>query len=297
MVKIQVPATSANLGAGFDSLGIALKMYNIINMEEYDGIDISSKDDVFVPLDRSNLIYASAKKLYRVCGKPFHGLKIEQQNNIPMSRGLGSSSACIAAGLVGANKLLGNPMKKEELIDYATKIEGHPDNVVPAILGGLTVSVLKEDKVYCSSIPVSGNLCFCAMIPPFEIKTSISRRTLKSYYSREDAVFNISRSALTVASLFTGQFENLKVSTEDRIHQPYRIRLIRGAKDIFDISYRLGSYGTYLSGSGSTVVSILKKEIAEDFKKNMLKEMKSKKIENWRLEILDIDYNGAKVIY
>lgn len=297
MIKIQVPATSANIGSGFDSLGIALKMYNIINMEEYDGISISSKDDVFVPIDKSNLIYASAEKLYKICGKSFHGLRIEQENNIPMSRGLGSSSACIAAGLVGANKLLGNPMKKEDLINYATKIEGHPDNVAPAVLGGLAVSALKEDRVYCASIPISSRLCFCAMIPPFEIKTSTSRSTLKSYYSMEDVVFNISRSALTVASLFTGQFENLKISTEDRIHQQYRLRLIRGAKDIFDTSYKLGSYGTYLSGSGPTIVSILNKKLAEDFKKNMDREMRNKRIENWKLEILDIDYNGAKIIY
>ena len=297
MIKIQVPATTANIGSGFDSLGIALKMYNNVYIEEYDGIDISSNDNVFIPIDSRNLVFASAKRIYELCGKDFKGLKIKQENVIPMARGMGSSSACIVAGLVGANKILGNPLSKDELLNIAVKLEGHPDNVVAAILGGLTVSAIKEEKVYGVSIPISSRLCFALLIPPFELKTSRARNVLKQYYSREDAVFNISRSALTSASLFSAKFENLKVSVEDRIHQPYRLGLIDGARDIFNIAYELGSYGTYISGAGPTIASIIDKKNAENFKENILKEMENKNIKNWKLKVLDVDYNGARIIY
>ena len=135
MVKITVPATSANLGSGFDSLGLALTMYNTIYLEEYDGIDIVSLDDVPIPTDESNLIFSSAKRIYEIVDKPFNGLKIRQSNNIPMSRGLGSSSACLVGGLMAANALLGNPLTKEELINLSAAIEGNPDNKTPAIFG------------------------------------------------------------------------------------------------------------------------------------------------------------------
>ena len=141
MIKIQIPATSANLGAGFDALGLALTYYNYVEMEESDKIDISSLDDVEVPVDENNLIYISAKDLFNVCGKKINGLKIRQTNNIPMARGLGSSSACIVAGLVGANTLLGNPLTADDLVDLAAQIEGHPDNTAPALLGGIVTAV------------------------------------------------------------------------------------------------------------------------------------------------------------
>lgn len=296
MIKIQVPVTSANLGSGFDSLGIALQMYNNIYMEEYNGIKISSKDDVFVPVDEKNLIYSSAKRLYDICGKPFPGLKIEQENIIPMARGMGSSSACIVGGLIGANRLLGTPFKREELTSIAAKLEGHPDNVVPAILGGLTSSVIDGNKVYSVSIPPTNKLCFALMIPPFELKTSLARSVLKEFYSKEEAVFNISRASLTMASLFSGKFENLKVSLKDKIHQPYRMRLIEDADKIFDITYKLGAYGTYISGAGPTIASIINKEDAETFKANVSGEFKKSNINNWRIEILDVDYVGAKIL-
>ncbi|MBP3270883.1 MAG: homoserine kinase, partial [Ruminococcus sp.] len=128
MIKIQIPATSANLGAGFDALGLALTYYNHVEMEESDRVEISSADGIPVPTDESNLIYVSAKDLYEVCGKKLSGLKLVQTNNIPMARGLGSSSACIVAGLVGANTLLGSPLTTDDLVDLAAQIEGHPDN-------------------------------------------------------------------------------------------------------------------------------------------------------------------------
>lgn len=139
MIKIRIPATSANIGSGFDSLGLALNLYNYIYMEQIDGIEIKSKDHTVIPTGENNLVYKTAKHLFEICGKPFTGLHIEQENNIPMTRGLGSSSACIVGGLFGANELMGNPLSQDELVNFAAVMEGHPDNSTPAILGGYSM--------------------------------------------------------------------------------------------------------------------------------------------------------------
>ena len=144
MIRIEVPATSANLGSGFDCLGLALTMYNQVWMEEADGVEIISRDGLSIPVDESNLIYWSAKKLYERCSRRLPGLHIEQQSDIPMARGLGSSSACIVAGLLGANRFLGSPLSMQELVNLACEIEGHPDNIAPAFLGGLATSVFNS---------------------------------------------------------------------------------------------------------------------------------------------------------
>ena len=136
MIRIDIPATSANLGSGFDSLGIALTMCNRVWMEEADELKITTTDKIKVPTDETNLIYWAARHLYQICGKTLPGLHIIQENNIPMARGLGSSSACIVAGILGANRMLGSPMSQSDLINLAAQIEGHPDNTSPAISGG-----------------------------------------------------------------------------------------------------------------------------------------------------------------
>ncbi len=222
MIRIDVPATSANLGSGFDSLGIALTMKNRVWVEEYDGLDISCTDGLDVPKDESNLIFWAASHLYDICGKKLPGLKIIQENNIPMARGLGSSSACIVAGILAANRFMGNPLSHTDLINLAAKIEGHPDNTSPALSGGLVASAMEGERVYSVSVPVSDKIRFAVMIPPFELKTEKARAALPKEYSREDAVYNLSRSGLMTASLFSGELHNLRVAVQDRIHQPYR---------------------------------------------------------------------------
>ena len=196
-----VPASSANLGAGFDSLGLALTLYNRVWMEEADGCLIESTDGLAIPTDESNMIYQTAKGLYDRCGRPFHGLHIRQENNIPMTRGLGSSSACLVAGLLGANTLLGCPLSDEDLSDLAAELEGHPDNTAPALLGGLVTAVMEGGRVYTVSVPVSENIRFAVFIPDFELKTEVARAALPEQVSRADAVYNLSRAALMTASL------------------------------------------------------------------------------------------------
>lgn len=295
MIRIQVPATSANLGSGFDSLGIALNLYNQVWMEESDAIDISCKDDVQVPLNEHNLIYWAAKQLYEQCGRKLPGMKIVQLNNIPMARGLGSSSACIVAGILGANRLLGSPLDVKELVTLATKIEGHPDNVAPALEGGLVASAIEGGKVYSVSVPVSDKIRFIVFIPPFELKTEKARSVLPDSYTRADAVYNLSRSALMTASLFSGNLENLRVAVQDKIHQPYRSGLIANYDDVCRMSYELGTLGTCISGAGPTIISMVKAEEAEVFEKTAKVHLEEKEMGDWQVKLLTTESCGAKI--
>ena len=295
MIRIQVPATSANLGSGFDSLGIALDLYNQVWMEEFDAVDISSRDNVKIPTDETNLIYWAAKSLYDRCGHKLPGLKIIQLNNIPMARGLGSSSACIVAGILGANRLLGGPLSQKELTDLAAEIEGHPDNTTPAIEGGLVASAMEAGRVYSVSVPVSEKIRFVLFIPPFELKTEKARSVLPQQYSRGDAVYNLSRSALMAASLFSGELEKLRVAVQDRIRQPYRAGLIDHLDDVFRMSYELGSLGTYVSGAGPTIISMVASDEAEGFSILAKARLKEKGIDGWTISTLAADPAGAQI--
>ena len=295
MIRIRVPATSANLGSGFDSLGIALTLYNSVWMEEFDGIFITSRDTMKVPADRTNLIYWSAEQLYAECGRKLPGLKIEQQSDIPMARGLGSSSACIVAGLLGANRFLGGPLSTQDLVNLACKIEGHPDNTTPALLGGLVVSAMEGGRVHSVSVPVSERIRFAVFIAPFELKTEVARGVLPERYSREDAVYNLSRSALMTAALFSGSLENLRVAVQDKLHQPYRMQFIPGMETVFRTSYELGSFGTYVSGAGPSIISIVDAQAAEQFEQYGLSHLEEMGIHGWRLELLDTDSAGAGI--
>ena len=295
MIRIQVPATSANLGSGFDSLGIALTLYNQVWMEEADKLDISCTDDVVVPKDESNLIYWAVKQVYQECGRKLPGLKLVQQNNIPLARGLGSSSACIVAGILGANRLLGNPFSRSDLINLAAKIEGHPDNTSPAIEGGLVTSAMEGGRIYSVSVPVSDKLKFAVLIPPFELKTEMARSVLPETYSRADVVYNLSRSALMTASLFSGKLENLRVAVGDRIHQPCRSGLIENFDNVFRMSYELGSLGTYISGSGPTIIAMVPTDSMDTFIAHAENHMKEKGITGWDVRFLSVDSKGAQV--
>lgn len=295
MIRIQVPATSANLGSGFDSLGIALTLYNQVWMEEEDGISILSRDGLEVPTGEDNLIYWAAKQLYDECGAHLPGLRIEQESEIPMTRGLGSSSACIVAGLLGANRLLGNPFDQHEIVNLANRLEGHPDNTTPAVLGGLVASAVENRRVYSVSVPVAPKIRFAVLIPPFELKTEIARGVLPQEVTRQNAVYNLSRSALITASLFSGSLENLRVAVQDTLHQPYRAHFIPGMEQVFRLSYELGSYGTYISGAGPSIIAIIGEDVACDFETYAIDRLEEKGISGWQLKILKSDSHGAAV--
>lgn len=295
MFKIQIPATSANLGAGFDALGLALTFYNYVEMEESDRIDIKSSDGLDIPTDEKNLIYISAKDLFNVCGKKLDGLKLRQTNSIPMARGLGSSSACIIAGLVGANKMLGDPLTKDDLVDLSAQIEGHPDNTAPALLGGIVTAVFDGRKVHWVKQEVFTKLKFVAVIPDFELKTEQARACLPKEISHRDAVYNLSRAALFSASLLTGKFENLRTAVDDKLHQPYRMELIPHCRDVFDIAYTHGAYGAYISGAGPTIMAIVD-ESNTYFAGKMKFSLDNAGLSGWQVHEFRIDNEGTKII-
>ncbi len=295
MLKLQIPATSANLGAGFDALGLALQYYNYVEMEECDHIDITSTDGIPVPTDERNLIYTSARDLYQVCGKKLEGLKIVQTNQIPMTRGLGSSSACIVAGLVGANHLLGDPLGQDDLVDLAAQIEGHPDNTAPALLGGIVTAVFDGRRVHWVKQEVYTKLRFVAMIPDFELKTEKARACLPTEVSHKDAVYNLSRAALFSASLLTGKFENLRTGVHDKLHQPYRMALIPHAREVFDIAYAHGAYAAYISGAGPTVMAIVDEENTY-FAGKMRFSLDNAGLKGWQVHDLRIDNAGCVMV-
>ncbi len=295
MIKIQIPATSANLGAGFDALGLSLSFYNYVNIGEYDGISVKALDGKDIPADESNLVYETAKTLYEICGKPFKGLEIEQINNIPMARGLGSSSACIIAGLVGANKLLGEPLNLNELVDLSSQIEGHPDNTAPALLGGIVTAVFDGKKVHWVKQEVFTTLKFIAVIPDFELKTEKARSVLPKEIPFADAVYNLSRAALFSASLLTGKYENLRTAVDDRLHQPYRIELIPHAKDVFDTAYSLGAYAAYISGAGPSVMTVVDADNTY-FAGKMRFALDRTGLNSWEVHELHIDNAGTQII-
>ena len=295
MLKIRVPASTANLGSGFDSLGIALNLYNYIEIGVAPGCDISSADGSEVPTGEDNLIYLSAKKVYEKAGLPFRGLKIIEENNVPFARGLGSSSTCIAAGVLGANEILGRPFTKDELLDIAAEIEGHPDNVSPALLGGFTANAMDGNKVRYVKAEVSEKLVFAAFVPPFELKTADARAVMPKEVSVKDSVFNLSRSALITASFLSGKYENLKTGCEDKLHQPYRLPLIPGGEKIIEKSYENGALAAYISGAGSTMMAIFDcgNEKTEEIAKEILS---SADFNGWKYFILNADNSGTTVL-
>ena len=292
MLRIRIPASTANLGSGFDSVGIALNLYNYIEIGAAPGCDISSTDGSEVPTGEDNLIYLSAKKVYEKTGLPFRGLKIIEENNVPFARGLGSSSACIVGGVFGANEILGRPFTKDELLDIAAEIEGHPDNVSPALLGGFTANAMEGKNVRYVKADVSESLVFAAFVPPFELKTADARAVMPKEVSLKDSVFNLSRSAILSASFLSGKYENLKTACEDKLHQPYRLPLIPGGKKIIEESYKNGALAAYISGAGSTMMAIFdcEKEKAEEFAKEILS---SAEFPGWKYFILNADNSGA----
>lgn len=295
MVKIQIPATSANLGAGFDALGLALSFYNYVNINEADGIHITSLDNTPVPSDESNLVYATAKTLFNICGRQFKGLKIEQVNNIPMARGLGSSSACIIAGLVGANTLMGEPLTLNELVNLSAQIEGHPDNTAPALLGGIVTAVFDGKDVHWVKQEVFTTLKFVVVIPDFELKTEEARACLPKEVSHKDAVYNLSRAALFSASLLTGKYENLCTAVHDRLHQPYRMELIPHGRDVFDIAYSLGAYASYMSGAGPSLMAIVDAD-NEFFCGKLRFALDNMGLNTWEVHELHIDNIGTRIV-
>lgn len=256
-VTIKAPATSANLGVGFDTMGIAFNIYNTYTFEESDEYELVGFDDEYLD---NNLVLSSYKKLFQEIKKDEVKVKITQVSaSIPTSRGLGSSACCIVCGVLGANYMLGNIFNIDEIIDFASMIEGHPDNVLPCILGSLVTGFSNMGEVFYTKYNVSNSLHFTLLVPNFELETSVSRKALPSEVSFKEMVQNMQKAVNLPVILSSGNFYALRSATRNAIHEKYRYPLISGAEKI---RYELEdeNHIVLISGAGPTLLVISDKD-------------------------------------
>ena len=258
MIRVKVPATVANLGPGFDCLGMALEFYNTVELHEVPSglcIEVHGEGTELIPKNEQNIVYQAAKRVFQKVGYTPTGIRVKLTNNVPVGKGLGSSASAIVGGIIAANVMSGKQLKEKDLLSLAAEMEGHPDNIAPALLGGIIVSVpLDGDVKYIKITPPSQLKCVVA-VPDFCLSTKISREVLPQQVSFNDAVFNIGRVALLVASLQQGELSLLSVAMEDRMHQAYRSGLIPGMKKVMAAAKLAGARGVTLSGAGPTLIA------------------------------------------
>ena len=301
-VKVKVPGTSANCGSGFDCLGLAATIYNEFEFTflEDTRLDIfaTGEGTESIPIDEKNIVWQSARLLIERAGEgdKFKGAEIRMVNHVPMSRGLGSSAAAIVAGLVGANAVVENPFSRQDILKFATEIEGHPDNVAPAIFGGFTVSVAEKNQVHTFSFLPKIKLKLIVAVPDFPLSTKLARQVLPQTIPLQDAVFNISRASMLVAALIEGKEKFLSCAFDDAIHQPYRTKLVPGMQEVFAAAKKAGALGVALSGAGPCLIafSAASKKIENDIASEMVHTFKKFDVQAGAL-ILDLDTHGAVV--
>lgn len=254
-VTVRVPATSANLGPGFDCLGLALDLHADVTLS----LEVAPSPHTLSPL-----VMRAAAAAYTAAGRPPVELAVVWEGEpsagsgqvIPVARGLGASAAARAAGLVGANALLGGPLSDDELLALGADLEGHADNMAPALFGGLQVTVRDGERWLRLSAPLAPGLKVVLFVPDLEMPTKESRRRLPQRLSREEAVFNVGRAALLVSALAQGRWELLDAATQDKLHQPARAEIFPALYDIFAAAKEGGAHAAYLSGGGSTVAAL-----------------------------------------
>jgi homoserine kinase len=259
-VRVRVPATSANLGPGFDALGLALALHNEVVAEAAAEVTVSIEGEGRGRLDEGakNLVARAVALAHEVAGRPFHGARLRCINRIPLSRGLGSSAAAWVGGLLAANALMGEPLDREAVLTAAARAEGHPDNVAAALLGGLTVSCADGGRVTAVSLPAPSEVEWVVLLPETESSTRDARAVLPDTVSRSDAVFNVQRVSLLLAALATGRTDLLDQAMQDRLHQPYRQRLFPWMEAIAAAGRRAGGLGCVLSGAGPSMLAAVR---------------------------------------
>ncbi len=259
-VIISVPATTANLGPGFDCLGMALELYNDFTFtistsgEDQLSINVQGVDADKVTTDENNLVYKSAAVIFEKVSKRPFPLQINQINRIPVGSGLGSSSTAVLAGMMGANALLGQPFTDVEILHFAINKEGHSDNVAPALYGNLVLGVMVDGGFHIEQIELP-ELTAVVILPTFHFLTDVARGVLPDQISRVDAIFNASRTPLLVRALQLADYDKLAIAMQDRVHQQYRIPLIPGMEEAFAAAYAAGARGVAVSGAGPSLIA------------------------------------------
>ena len=257
-VHVRIPATSANLGPGFDALGLALALYNEVTAQESASVTVNVQGEGAgrLPTNQHNVVVRGVQMAYEAAGRPFKGCALTCVNRVPAARGLGSSAAAWVGGLVAGNALMGTPLSREALLALATRAEGHPDNVAAALLGGLTVSCVRADgRVTAIALPVPSIIHWVVLVPTVTSATAEARAVLPASVPRGDAVFNVQRVALLLAGLQTGRIDVFDAALDDRLHQPYRLRLFPWMPSVVDAARRAGALGCVLSGAGPSLLA------------------------------------------
>ncbi|MCR5265856.1 MAG: homoserine kinase [Cyanobacteria bacterium RUI128] len=309
-VSVKVPATSANIGPGFDCLGMALPIYNIVTIDETvlpgTGVEInilSDEEDVdkliidHIPKDENSIVYKAVEMLYNSIGQTPSELKINIQTSIPVTRGLGSSAAVIVGALMAANKLLGNPADESALLSIATELEGHPDNVTPAIVGGLVISSLENDgSIIYRKLHWPEEWAITVCIPDVELATEISRSVIPKEVPLENAVFNLKRMGMFIKAIDDEDTELMKVALTDKLHQPYREKLVPGLKELTQaFRHEEDILGCVLSGAGSSML-IISKQSAIDKVNSITQETMNNLNVRADIRTLKLEENGATIL-
>ena len=309
-ISVKVPATTANIGPGFDCLGMALPMYNTITIEETvlpgtgveinvmsdgDSIDQLSLDQV--PTDENSIVYKAVELLYNSIGQTPSELKINIQSNIPVARGLGSSASVIVGGLVAANELLGKPADFDVLLSIATEVEGHPDNITPAIVGGLVISSQEDDgSVVYSRLNWPDEWKITVCVPDFELSTDIARSVLPEEVPMKDAIFNTKRMAMFVDAVYKKDSNLMKLALQDRLHQPYRMKLVPGLDNIMDnLRHFDNVLGVVLSGAGSSILVISEKNNIDKIH-DVVRDTWANQNIKCTIKTLSVENKGAQII-
>ena len=300
-IKVKVPGTSANCGSGFDCLGLAVTIYNefefIFNEDERLEITAKGEGAESIPGDEKNIVWQSARMIFDRAGVTnINGAEIFMNNRVPMSRGLGSSAAAIVAGLIGANAAINNHFSRNDILKFATEIEGHPDNVAPAIFGGFTVSVMEKNQVQTFSFLPKIRLKLIVAVPDFPLSTKVARQVLPKSVPLKDAIFNISRASMLIAALIEGKEKFLPIAFDDALHQPYRTKLVLGMEEVFNAAKKSGALGVVLSGAGPCLIafSAANHKVENNIASEMVQTFKKFDVQSYAL-ILDLDTRGATV--
>jgi homoserine kinase len=299
-VTVTVPATTANLGAGFDCIGAAFTLYNQFHFSPLEAagetlrIEVTGQEADRVKTDESNLAYQAFVKLYQHLDQDVPPVQIGIDLDVPLARGLGSSATAIVGGLVGANLMAGSPLSTEAVMDLAIALEGHPDNVVPALIGGCRLAAAAADQWTICDIPWHQDIVPIVAIPNFELSTAEARRVLPTQYSRADAIFNVAHLGLLVRALETGRGDWLRTALQDRIHQPYRQSLITGYDAVQSAAVAAGAYGLVISGAGPTLLAIADSAQATAVKAAMSEAWTAQGVAV-EVKVLAVDERGAQV--
>ncbi len=290
MVTVRVPATTANIGPGFDTFGCALALYNTFTFEEIPaGLQFAGCEEAYC--NEENLAVVAYRCVMDALGLPMTGLSITMETEIPICRGLGSSASLIAAGAAAANALHGSPYTKLQLLGICNEIEGHPDNLAPALLGGLVASFVEDGRPVAAQYAVHPSLRFTALSPDFELSTHLARSVLPRQIPFADAVFNVSRAAVLLKALEQGDADLIRTALHDRLHQPYRSRLIRGYDEVRQLALQSGAVAFCISGAGPTLLYLSTDEAVDRAVAAQLPQLEN----NWTLLSLPIDHDGTQV--